>query len=209
MQRPPGDQFEGQLAQLLAEMFAPDELYRFLRHKVSRELSDDLPLVVHAPKNQYASLAAEKLLSRGQVTRAFFDALAMQRPECAEEIEIVAQCYMLLPVGEIPVLGPSPVAMGTLSEQEQALAPPPVKPQPATNRHVLPLWLHHILFILILVGGLFLLIYPMVKGRERDTASTFAGTVIVFSYVLALVGPLPAGGIMRTLANVLRSKGKE
>ena len=39
MQRSPGDQFEGQLAQLLAEMFAPDELWRFLRQKVSRELS--------------------------------------------------------------------------------------------------------------------------------------------------------------------------
>ncbi|MCG8420988.1 MAG: CHAT domain-containing protein [Proteobacteria bacterium] len=77
---------ESRLADLLTDMFAPGDLYRFLRHKVSRELVDALPSAAHAARAQYAFLAAEKLMDRGLVTAQFADALTRERPDRADEI---------------------------------------------------------------------------------------------------------------------------
>ena len=77
---------EAQLARLLAEMFSPEELYRFLHHHVDRSLTDDLPSYARASRNEYATQAAEKILDRALLTRAFLDAWIAERPRRAAEI---------------------------------------------------------------------------------------------------------------------------
>lgn len=82
---------EAELARLLADMFAPRDLYRFLRLEVSRALVDSLPSPDHASRARYAAEVAEKLVDRAMVTRTFLDAWAGQRANRTQEIQALTR----------------------------------------------------------------------------------------------------------------------
>ena len=86
-----GRHLEAELARLLADMFAPRDLYQFLRLQVSRALVDSLPSPDHASRTGYAAEAADQLISQGLFTRAFLDAWAGKRENRSAEIQGLAR----------------------------------------------------------------------------------------------------------------------
>ncbi|MCG8421032.1 MAG: protein kinase [Proteobacteria bacterium] len=83
------DKQETQLARLLGDMFTPGELRRFLRQHLTSNLTDDLADPRHTSRNEYAAMAAEKILDRGLLTVHFLEAWIDIRPNRADEIRAV------------------------------------------------------------------------------------------------------------------------
>lgn len=68
-------------------MFSPEELYLFLRHRVSLDLAESLPAAHREARRHYAASVAEKLFDHGLVKARFFAAWRDARPGRTEEIE--------------------------------------------------------------------------------------------------------------------------
>ena len=83
-------EIEAELAKLLGGMFQPDELYRFLRHRVGSELTDALPVAEYLGRADYAAQAATKLVDRKLLNAKFFAALAEVRSGWIDEIHKLA-----------------------------------------------------------------------------------------------------------------------
>ncbi|MCG8421240.1 MAG: EAL domain-containing protein [Proteobacteria bacterium] len=89
--RSPRESVETALVRLLADMFAPDELYRFVRHQVSREVSDALSPPEHTSRIEYADRVGTKLMDRGLLNAALYDALSSVRKQRTDDIRALAR----------------------------------------------------------------------------------------------------------------------
>lgn len=121
-------ELERELARLLADMFANDELYTFLRLQVDKKLVNDLPPEESLSRNQYAARAAEKLVERGLVTSEFFTVWSVERchrsADIAELAARVQQATRPPPTDPDPDVAPEdPVPPGNLFIEKPLFAP--------------------------------------------------------------------------------------
>ena len=79
---------ESRLADLFANMFTSEELYRVLR-RYNIALADALPPAAHTSRTDYAARAAEKLCDRGLVDQHLRAVLIEERPSpnCCDKID--------------------------------------------------------------------------------------------------------------------------
>ena len=68
-------------------MFSASELSVFLRHHISHEIVDALPLAENTSRNEYAAKVAQSLLDRGLLKPPLFAALREARQERFKEIQ--------------------------------------------------------------------------------------------------------------------------
>ena len=101
--QPEPGQIEAELAELLVEMFPPDELYWFIRFRISTELANALPAAQHASRTDYAARVVEKLVDRNLLDAKLFDELATERSERAGEIRSLARRLDPIGAGQEPV----------------------------------------------------------------------------------------------------------
>ncbi|MCG8416828.1 MAG: sugar ABC transporter substrate-binding protein [Proteobacteria bacterium] len=95
---------DAELAQLLSGMIAPEELHCLPRHNVSRELSDYMPSTTSTSRNQYALLAADKLV-------ACSDELALRKSDDWLQSRVHRCLETILPVGRPQELNRLPLEM--------------------------------------------------------------------------------------------------
>lgn len=90
----------GLLAELLAELFSPVELQRFLLGAAGRVAVKGLPDLRSTPPERYAELAAVTLQRQGLVNGALFDRLIKERPGRHEDI---AQVRRQVLADDVPI----------------------------------------------------------------------------------------------------------
>ena len=87
---------EAEFTDLLNAMFSPEELYRFLRHRINIALADALPRTENQSAIGYAASAAEALVARNALDASFFEALTTERGSRRDEIHEFANRFALL-----------------------------------------------------------------------------------------------------------------